>query len=161
MSQTSFDSFTLRILIARTPVDVFRAWTVPDEIGKWFLDAFHTKDGEVQPQDVVAEVGWNYEWTWLEGTREEGEFTNIVANEEVAFTFGPDCAVRVRFSEELTRTCVEVVQTQSHEDETKRAEWAFGCVQGWTFYLTNLKSVLENGTDLRETQFLVPKIVNI
>ena len=33
-------------------------------------------------------------------------------------------------------------------------------IQGWTFYLTNLKSVIEGGADLRETQTDLAGLVN-
>jgi hypothetical protein len=35
-----------------------------------------------------------------------------------------------------------------------------GCGEGWTFYLTNLKSILEGGVDLRNKEMKLKNVIN-
>ena len=35
-----------------------------------------------------------------------------------------------------------------------------GCLEGWTFYLTNLKSVIEGGLDLRNKNLDIKGVIN-
>jgi len=45
-------------------------------------------------------------------------------------------------------------------DEKAKVSWHLGCATGWTFYLTNLKSILEGGLDLRNKDELLTNVVN-
>jgi len=45
-------------------------------------------------------------------------------------------------------------------DEESKTMYHVGCGEGWTFYLTNLKSVMEGGIDLRNKDEKVKKVIN-
>jgi uncharacterized protein YndB with AHSA1/START domain len=149
----------LRILIQASQEAVFEHWTRADLLGKWFLEASHQGSaGKPWPADKAVEEGCRYQWTWANGISESGEFTQVEPSSLLALTFGDQIDVVVRFGEMEGRTLVEVRQTQEQSNLEARWSVCLDCTQGWTFYLTNLKSVLEGGVDLREREF--PDISN-
>jgi hypothetical protein len=46
------------------------------------------------------------------------------------------------------------------EDETEQQYFYMECDKGWTFYLTNLKSVLEGGLDMRNKNLNIQQVIN-
>ena len=57
-------------------------------------------------------------------------------------------------------TVVELVQENIPIDDLSRVNYHLGCLTGWTFYLANLKSVLEGGIDLRNKNQNLLKVIN-
>ena len=55
-------------------------------------------------------------------------------------------------------TVVELTQSRIPEDENRGIY--VDCSYGWTFYLANLKSVLEGGIDLRNKNVDIQNVVN-
>jgi uncharacterized protein YndB with AHSA1/START domain len=149
-----FTQLRLCVLVDAPVETVFEAWTTSPGLARWFVTA------SFAPEWV--EEGTRYRWTWANDYSEEGEITQLEGPSLLAFTFGTDVGVVVRFGEVDGRTMVELVQHHSHASVEDRQETYVGCYQGWTFYLTNLKSVLETGADLRETRLVdLPGLVNL
>jgi uncharacterized protein YndB with AHSA1/START domain len=150
----TFESFRLAVLIDAPIEAVFEAWSTAKGLGRWFVTAVYA------PEPVVE--GTRYRWTWANDVAEEGEITQIEEPSLLAFTFSDDVGVVVRFGIVDGRTMVELVQHHGHADLEARQECYVGCLQGWTFYLANLKSVLEHGVDLREVRVPeLPDLVNL
>ena len=76
------------------------------------------------------------------------------------FTFAGSCVVTVTVKIESGETIVELQQENIPLDEDARVHYHLGCLTGWTFYLANLKSVLEGGIDLRNKNKEIQKVVN-
>ncbi len=55
---------------------------------------------------------------------------------------------------------VELSQEQIPTDERHKALYHVGCLEGWTFYLANLKSYLDGGLDLRNKNANIARVVN-
>jgi len=55
---------------------------------------------------------------------------------------------------------VELWQENIPGDEDSKVNLHMGCTKGWTFYLTNLKSILEGGIDLRNKNISLKNVVN-
>ena len=150
----TFDSFQLRILVDKPVDEVFWAWANVEAVSRWFVKA------EYAPAPVNE--GSRYRWTWAEGTVEEGEFTQVEPAHILAFTFSDHASVVVRFGEVDGRCKVQLEQHHTHDREEERQSFYVSCLQGWTFYLTNLKSVLESGNDLRELSLPeLPLLANV
>ena len=45
-------------------------------------------------------------------------------------------------------------------DVSEQRYFYIECGKGWTFYLANLKAVLQGGVDLRNKNVLIQKVVN-
>jgi hypothetical protein len=65
-------------------------------------------------------------------------------------TFAPNGVITVRISKDGKYSLVELIQEEIPTSAKAKIDSHMGCRTGWTFFLTNLKSVLEGGPDLRE-----------
>jgi uncharacterized protein YndB with AHSA1/START domain len=128
------------------PERVFASLTVPKELTKWFLAS----------ATLTPRKGGSFRFKWLEG--------DYVMNGKV-LDFDRPRGVRYawidRFGSKVFKTEVTFALTPkgkgtmlrvTHRGFKSGKKWValYGGIQsGWTYYLLNLKSVLEHGTDLR------------
>jgi hypothetical protein len=64
--------------------------------------------------------------------------------------FTNECDVEVKLSQiDNEYVMVEVTQNNIPIEEDPKKNLYVGCGEGWLFYMTNLKSILEGGIDLR------------
>ena len=77
------------------------------------------------------------------------------------FVFGTAGNVSVTIKTENNLTICELTQSEIPTDDASRAEYHVGCTEGWTFYLANLKSILQGGIDLRNKDAKVKGVVTI
>ena len=68
--------------------------------------------------------------------------------------------VLVEISEEGKHTMLSLTQYNIGEDDHSRSHWHIGCMTGWIFYMTNLKSILEGGIDLRNMDVGITDVIN-
>lgn len=145
-------SFTIDIAVKSTLSTIYNAWTKSSEIEKWFLESCTymspnklniAANAHVKPEDT-------YEWTWyLYDVLEKGRVTQANGKDFFQFTFAGDCLVDVQLKEVGENTVVTLKQHNIPTDEKSKFNIRIGCLQGWTFYLLNLKSFYETGYDLR------------
>ena len=124
------------------PKKVFQALTDSRVLTKWFLSK----------ANVVPKRGGTYAFDWIGGYHMTGEVKEIEANKSVSYSWHDRLE-----SGEVTNTIAsfEVVRKGNgtllklhhtgFEDPVHFAE----CSSRWGYYLTNMKSVLEHGKDLR------------
>ena len=132
--------FTLKIEIKKSPAQVVRAWTEQKVITRWF-----TEKAIMEPK----KNGRIY-WEWLAGDKMEDKIISIVKNRSFVFPFGSKGEeVSIKFKKD-GRHCICELH-QYNMKTTPEAKWNMhrGCIQGWTFFLANLKVFLERGIDLR------------
>ena len=79
---------------------------------------------------------------------------------QVQFSFAATCTVTVTIKKELGETIVELTQENIPLDESSKVKYHLGCMEGWTFFLANLKSILEGGIDLRNKNVKLSQLVN-
>jgi uncharacterized protein YndB with AHSA1/START domain len=156
-----FDEFTVSCYINAPFEHTINAWTTSGGLEKWFLKRadYIRIDDEPRPKAEPCQVGDTYWFEWMENSVETGELLEVRIN-GITFTFGDEVTVEVNVVVGI-RTLVMVTQMQSMEDITTRQKRYTSCLQGWTFYLTNLKSYLEGGLDLRETDADRKDLVNV
>lgn len=134
-------SVTLRITVASDAVGIFEFLADPQKLSQWFPD-----------QAIMeARFGGKYHFRWRDTQGVwSGVITEFVRGNTLAYTWQPpgeayETNVRYRLSPQGAETMVEL----SHSGFTTSAAQE-KAVQAWVFYLQNLKSVVEEGTDLRE-----------
>jgi len=141
MPTKKFDwsQFTLKVPIAAPVETVFRMWTDPEQIKKWFLS----------DAKMALKKGSEYEWKWILGLTEKGKILNYKKPEKMSFTFaGSRCDLSIK--RDKRGSMVILHQYHIPKTENAKTDVHLNCSIGWTFYLTNLNTVLEYGIDLRE-----------
>jgi uncharacterized protein YndB with AHSA1/START domain len=165
MDTFDWSRFVLRINVHAPAGSLYDAWTTRLGIESWFLRRadFRGPDGQNRQGDEHVLKGDRYTWYWHgwpDETREQGEILNANGADMLAFSFGKagNCAVRiVPFRDERI---VELTQENIPVDEAGKRTWHIGCKTGWTFYMANLKSILEGGIDLRNRDLETGEFLN-
>jgi uncharacterized protein YndB with AHSA1/START domain len=128
-----------------SPEDVFKALTEPRELTKWFL-----KSAKIKPVE-----GSTYTFAWEGYDLQTGKVVRVVPDRLLVLTWpnsvrGKTLLTDARFTlkKKGTGTLLTVKHTGFKEGDDW--VWLYGAVQsGWAYFLTNLKSVLTQGKDLR------------
>ncbi|MBM4098439.1 MAG: hypothetical protein FJ260_00565 [Planctomycetes bacterium] len=160
--------FTQAVHLRAPAAAVWRAVATPEGMERWFLlraDA-STADGRELPRDRALEPGARLRLTWptvvdtdAAGRAVPGE----VSEGDEVLRAEPPQRLRISWYEGKGwvefrivprpdgRVTVELEQRMHPTADFRQLESAYvGCHAGWAFFLTNLKSVLEHGIDLRE-----------
>ena len=158
-----WSTFTRRITVNASAQAIYDAWTVPSQIQSWFLRSaqYVGFDGKSKDSDLAVEAGDAYLWRWhgyLDDVSENGSVVEANGSDAFAFTFTQDCLVTVTIKEEKGETVVELTQNRIPDDPDRNIY--VDCSYGWTFYLANLKSVLEGGIDLRNKNVDIQNVIN-
>jgi len=162
MDKLDWTRFKKRISINRDASDIFNAWTNQEELEKWFLSKAHFfgSGGVIKDRKAAIEKGDHYQWNW-HGSTIDADGLILINNgkDHLAFSFFI-CEVSVRIQEEQGEQVVELEQTNIPLDEASRMDYYVECSRGWTFFLSNLKSILEGGIDLRNRNVHLKSMVN-
>jgi uncharacterized protein YndB with AHSA1/START domain len=133
---------------------VFAAWATPAGLASFFVaEADHrAPGGERRSADEVCVPEDRYHWRWLHGPELNGRVLACEPGRKVSYTFGS----KMRFDVELLdrEGAIEVALEQSGcaSEDPDRAWDHLNCRSCWVYFMTNLKSVLEHGTDLRDRE---------
>ena len=161
----NFKQFTKRIPVKASAKSIYDAWATQSGLERWFLRLaeFKTANGSSRPKNTAIEKGDRYKWLWYgydDDTKEENEILEVNGWDLIRFQFSGECIVTVKIKQEEGETICELIQDMPQEDEEKRKHYFIDCGEGWTFYLANLKSVLEGGIDLRNKNEKLKKVIN-
>lgn len=153
---TDYDwsSFTVRINIDASRESIYEAWTSQEMLELWFLRLAEFTDttGNVRGRFDKIEEGDRYKWLWHgygDDASETGTILEANGADQLKFTFGNAGNCTVSITEMAGENIVEIRQDNIPTDEAGKKNYHIGCQLGWTFYLANLKSMLEGGIDLR------------
>lgn len=165
MKEYDWSQFIVRIPVRASISDLYEAWATRRGIEHWFLRMSEYKNsaGQLRDPGEFVSVGDTYAWRWHGWPDEVEERGTIVAcngNDQIDFTFGEAGVCHVRLLEEAGETIVQLQQTDIPTDERGKHYWHLGCKGGWTFYLANLKSLMEGGIDLRNRNEGLKQVVN-
>ena len=154
MEGLSFSEFTKRIYIKAPLEEIYHHWGTRDGICKWFLRDAEYTDTSGQKRggaDPIA-AGDRYEWYWHNwDASEKGEVTLANGRDVVEFSFAGVSHVRVTMEPEREAVLLTLRQYGIPTDEDSKLQLHYGCSNGWTFWLANLKAYLEFGVLLHET----------
>jgi uncharacterized protein YndB with AHSA1/START domain len=135
----NWKEFTLRAAFRGSTEKLYKMWTDPQKLVKWFL---------VKASIDLKKTG-NYMFEWAGGAKENGKVLDVRKNSLFRFTFAGSIA-EVKFRK-AGKDCIVILrQYDIPLDERHKVGTHMSCQIGWTFFFTNLKSVLETGKDLRE-----------
>jgi len=139
----------------RAPLDrVLAAWTTAEGLSSFFIGSarHESEDGVERAQGEPSVAGDRYAWDFLHGFHLDGRLLPCEGDERVAFTFGGGLRVGVSFRERDDAVEVRLHQTGCATEDPARAWQHVNCRSCWIYFMLNLKSVLENGADLRDHQ---------
>jgi len=165
MANYDWTKFTRRITIDASIGQIYELWSRQEGLERWFLRqaVFTDLDKKQKPANAFIGQGDTYRWLWFgypDTVFEEGIILDANGNNMVQFTFAKHCVVTVRIVSELGQNICELVQSQIPDNEQSKISLHIGCLTGWTFYLSNLKSVLEGNIDLRNKNEDIPGVLN-
>jgi uncharacterized protein YndB with AHSA1/START domain len=147
------NSFIRKIYINKNINEVYKMIVLPERISKWFIDKaeYTSAQKTFRNENEEARQGDKYKWLWnYKNFSTEGEILESEKDKIFKFTFGSAGIVTITLKEgEKNKTLVELKQENFPGE--KYDEYAYiNCYVCWTFYLLNLKSVMEKAFDLRD-----------
>jgi len=161
----NWKQFTRRIPINAPAKAIYDAWTTQQGLESWFLRLaqFIKNDGSIRLKDSRFESGDKYKWLWYgydDSVSEEKEILFANNWDKVQFSFSGGCIVTVLIKQEDGATICELIQDMPMTDIHEQMNFYLDCGSGWSFYLVNLKSVLEGGHDLRNKNVNLKQVIN-
>lgn len=165
MATHNWDRFVIRLPIKETPDRIFKAWTSQEELEKWFLRSaeFKKEDGSSRKRNSEIEEKDTYTWLWHgygDDSAEKGVILENNGRDRLKFKFGNAGNVTVTVKEAAGEHILELTQDEIPTDEKSQINFHIGCSKGWLFYMTNLKSILEGGIDLRNRNVELTDVIN-
>ncbi len=157
--------FEQRIPINVTTDAVYNAWATQQGLESWFLREalFTNNEGVSKAKSDMVRPGDTYQWRWHgwpDDVQEKGAILSANHKDEVSFSFGKAGNVKVKVLNEKGSTICYLEQYSIPTDEQSITHYHLGCMKGWLFYLTNLKSILEGGIDLRNKNVELKEVIN-
>lgn len=148
MSAYDWSKFILRVPVKSSLEAIYSAWATQKGIESWFLRTanYFTPDNSRRTEKEWIQKGDRYTWLWHGYDDETVEHNDILeANglDTVGFVFAGHCVVTVIIGMLYNETIVQLTQENIPTGEEGKVNIHIGCMEGWTFYLANLKSVLE------------------
>lgn len=152
--ELDWSNFAVNLPINEPKEKIIEFWMNQDNLEKWFLKLaeFITPNGHKREKTENIRVGDTYRWQWFgwpESIEEHGKIIDPKEGEFLRFVFGKAGTVGVSVVTKNNQTILRLIQENIPVDEESRMNFHVGCKTGWTFYMLNLKSVLQGGPDLR------------
>lgn len=157
-SYFDWSRFQSEIFIGRPVPIVYRAWALPSEMKKWFIELCEasTRDGRARGQEEFVQSGDTFQW-YFDEKSESGVFLEANSNAKLSFTISGASRLSVKVTVHFVAveggTLVELVQENMPHEEEDRVNWHMDSKVAWTFFLANLKAYLEHQVDLRVTKY--------
>lgn len=167
MTAYDFTKFVKRVTIqSSVPLEkIYTAWTTQQGLESWFLRLaeFSNAGGEKRKRNEPVHTGDTYKWLWFgydDTTAEESSVLDINNKDTFRFGFSGGCIVTVSIKAEKNEIICELAQQMPMDNKEEQQYFYIECGKGWTFYLANLKSVLEGGIDLRNKNAGIANVIN-
>lgn len=165
MANYDWSRFVTRINVKASTEKLYWCWATREGMEYWFLrmSEYKKPDGSIRVSNEPVQKNDTYAWRWHGWGDETTEYGNILdcnGKDLFKFSFGKAGNCLVTIKTEDTETIVELAQDNIPTDEQGMHYWHLGCKTGWTFYLANLKSLLEGGIDLRNRNENLKNVVN-
>jgi uncharacterized protein YndB with AHSA1/START domain len=163
MENFDWTSFVKRIAIRSSLSEIYDAWTKASELEKWFLKKvqFYNLDKTLFEHHANVIQGIHYVWHWyLYDEPMKGKITSVNGKDFIQFTFEGECLVDVTLEKFDEYVIVTLQHYNIPVDNHSKQYVRLGCSNGWTFYMTNLKSIYEGGLDLRNKDEMLSTMIN-
>jgi uncharacterized protein YndB with AHSA1/START domain len=145
MAPPTTRTLRLQTFIHASPAKVFRAISDPEFLPRWFMDR-----ATLEPSK-----GGHYSFTWDGGPTHTGTLLEYVRGKRLTLTWqwpGQERLGVTRLRLSVEPKAGGTVLRFVHSGFTRGGAWGDlyeGAIQGWTYFMMNLKSVLDHGHDLR------------
>ena len=116
------------------PETVFQALTDPEMLVKWWVAKAH----------VDLREGGDFDFDWLNGFHLSGKIMRFEKDNAVSFSWSQHTTAALQVLKKGRGTILKL----HHGDFKDPGHFALASSR-WGYYLMNLKSVLDHGTDLR------------
>jgi uncharacterized protein YndB with AHSA1/START domain len=164
MTKKDWSRFSVRMPIHASLESIYNSWCTQEDLEAWFLRTAEFREGnEVKNRFERVEPGDSYLWMWHgypDTVFEKGKILEMHDRHMIRFSFTEHCAVTVKVYELEGDNIIDLCQEGIPVDEDSKFKLHIGCSTGWTFYLTNLKSLLEGGIDLRNRNEKLTGVLN-
>jgi uncharacterized protein YndB with AHSA1/START domain len=145
MAPAKTRTIRVRVFVQASPKKVFKAISDPEILTRWFMDK----------ATLSPRKSGRYSFTWEGGPTHTGKVLEFVRRDHLTITWQwpgqEDLGVtRLKLSVEPKKSGTVVKLT--HSGFQRSGPWGDlydGSIRGWTYFLMNLKSVVQNGRDLR------------
>ena len=164
MTENNFnmERFHHSIYLNKSADEVYKMAATASGLSKWFMGNVEYRSPEdiLRNENDIIQQGDSYSWHWLaKNLSLEGKVLKVQQDNLAAFTFGSLFIVTIMVKEDKGRTLFTL--THQYVNGAAKNDFAFiNCCVCWAFFITNLKSVLEHGIDLRETEIDNEALVN-
>lgn len=153
-NKLDWSAFTVNMPSHESSEKIKKYWTCQDKFEKWFLKLaeFRSHDGSLRGREEQIQPGDTYRWQWYgwpEAVEENGKILQPKQDEFLRFIFGKAGTVSLRIIDDNGYNVLRLIQEKIPTDEKSRMDFYVGCKTGWTFYMLNLKSIMQDGPDLR------------
>ena len=151
MEEYDWTQFHVRMYYLAPLEEVFRRFSTQAGLESFFIyHAEHSAaDGNRRNADKAVQTGDQYDWTYVHDFQHGGEFEAVEQNRYIRFSFG-SMTVAISFNDVGDATEVDLHQTNCAVDDQGRAWQHLNCRSCWIYFLTNLRSVLAGGPDVRD-----------
>jgi len=163
MKDFDWTSFTRKIAVKAPLSSLYDAWTIPEELERWFLSTAHytRSDGSIVGAQERIGPSDHYKWSWHTwDIVEEGTVIDLNGIDQMSFSFAGTCPVEIKLEQLHEEVLVTLIQSNIPTDDLSKKDIRLGCFEGWSFYMTNLKSVYEGGLDLRNMNEGIKGVIN-
>ena len=143
--------FDLHVAINAEPERILEVWSTIDGMESFFVEMMRITrpDGVERATNEIAEPGDKFVWRWQNGRRVLGKYQKPEADNEVRFTFG-ESKICISVKPYRGGSLLRLKQYDIPETEEARMHVHANCRGGWVYFLTVLKTLLENGVDGRD-----------
>jgi uncharacterized protein YndB with AHSA1/START domain len=162
MENFNWSQFSKKVAVKASLTEMYDAWSVANNIEKWFLSDtdYKLSDGSALSKSARFESGTRYEWHWfLYDEVETGEILEANGKDFIKFEFA-NSIVEITLTELDEYVIVELIQNCIPTDEKSKQDIRLGCEKGWTFFLLNLRTVYENDIDQRNQDGRLKGMIN-
>ena len=159
-----FSNFKLRINIQAPAQLIYRSLATPAGLEQWFLREaiFYSSEHLKREAEELIQVDDTYSMRW-HGYSDEITHTGKVlcgdGLQQFGFTFSLGCPVIFNIYPDQKTQILELICRDLPVLNGMPHEHFIIDPRGWTFYLTNLKSVLEGGLDLRNRDASLTQVI--
>jgi hypothetical protein len=160
MTDNKWTSFTLAGDYNIDIRSLYKAWATTEGLEKWFLRKanFYTVPRRTrEPEEFIMKED-TYAWYWHgynDDVFEKGQILEANGTDFLKFTFSGGSIVSINIESRNGISLVELTQENIPIESDPSKNLFIQCQIGWTFFMTNLKSVIEGGADLRNKRLEV------
>ncbi len=135
----------LQVFVHASPKKVFKALSEPELLTRWLLDR----------ATLTPRKGGRYSFTWEGGPTHTGKVLEFVPGKRITLTWqwpGKEKLLMTKLKLSVEPKEGGSVLKLTHSGFPRHERWVDlygGSIQGWTYFMVNLKSALDYGHDLR------------